>query len=264
MTWTPEITTVNQRIQLGVESTSALGTPVTTGMKLLECFDWTFGIMADVLTYRATGHKYDTVQEENEEWSEGTIAGTLDYNGVVYVLAGVMGSVAPATHGVSTTAKDWVFSPPTTGSIVPQTYTFQQGDAIRARQMSYGLFIDFGYKGTRKDFSVTGKWIGQLLTDGIALGSSPTAVALAPVVAKQVNVYLDTTSAGLGTTLLTRVLSVDYAMTGTYAPLWVLNRSTGSWTAHVDLAPKALFKILLEADVNGMAFLSYLQSGTTY
>ncbi len=187
----------------------------------------------------------------------------LDYNGVVYPLASLMGSVAPTAHGSSATAKDWVFAPPLSGSIVPQTYTIQSGDSVRARQLSYGVFTEFGYKGDRKSFTVSGKLLGQPIQDGITLTSTPTAVTVNPVVAKQVSVFLNSTQAAIGTTQLTRVLSVDYLMTNVYGPLWVLNRSTPGYTAHVDLMPKATLKLKLEADSNGMALLGYLQSGAT-
>lgn len=264
MTWTAERTTVNQRIQIGPEATTALGTPVAAG-KLLECFDWQFGINGDIAQYTPTGHKYVNVQEENTEWVDITVGGDLDYNGAIYLLNSAMGATSPTSHGGSSTAKDWVFTPPTNGSIVPQTYSIQQGDSVHAHSVAYGLITEFGYKGLRKGpFTVSAKGIAQPISDGISLTSNPTAVALAPTVAKQWNVYLDTTSSGLGTTQLTRVLSVDYLMTNIYGPLWVLNRSTVGWTAHVDLMPKTTIKLKLEADANGMALLSYLQSGTTY
>ena len=198
------------------------------------------------------------------EWTSASMSGTFDYNCVIYPLASAMGSVSPVAHLASTTAKDWIFSPPLSGSVVPQTYTIQQGDSVRAHALSYGLFTDWGYKGTRKDFTTAGKLIGQKLSDGITLTASPTAVALAPVVANQVNVYLDTTSAGLGTTQLLRVLAIEYDMSNIYAPLWVLNRATPSYAAHVDTLPKSAGKLKVEADAAGMAMLAYLQSGTTY
>lgn len=263
MTWTAERSSVNQRIQIGAESNTALGTPVAAN-KLLENYTFQFGVEADVLFYTPTGRKYPAVQEENKEWTSGTMSGTLDYNSVIYPLSGAMGAVSPVAHGVSSTAKDWIFTPPLTGSVVPQTFTFEQGDSIRAHKIAYGLFQQFGYKGDRSKFEVSGKIIGQLLSDGITMTSSPTVVALAPVVAKQVNVFLDSTSGGLGTTKLTRVLSIDYTMDSIYEPLWVLNRSTPSWTAHVDMAPKCTLKLKVEADSNGMALLGYLQTGATY
>lgn len=263
MTWTPERSTINQRVQVGPEATTALGTPVAAG-KLLECFDWVFGITPDITEYTPTGHKYVTEQEENMEWVDGTLSGWMDYNGLAYILGGAMGSVAPALHSPSTTAYDWVFTPPTTGSIVPQTLTIQQGDAVRAHSFAYGLFTQVGYKVTRKATTTSAKLIGQPLSDGITLTASPTAVALAPIVGKQVNVYLDTTSAGLGTTQLTRFLEIDFTFDGIYGPSWFLNRSTVGFTAHVDLKPKCTVKLKVEANAQGMGLLADMQAGTTF
>ncbi len=263
MAWTPERTYATQKIQIGAESTTALGTSVAAS-KLLECFDWQLGPEMDVNFYTPTGHLYPSTQEQNTEWLEGTLGGNLDYNGIVYPLAGLMGSVAPATHLASATAKDWIFTPPITSVVVPQTYTLEQGDSSRAHKVVYGLFTEFGYKGTRKDFSCSGKFIAQPISDGITLTPTPTAVAIAPVVSKHINVYLDATSAGLGTTQLNRVLSIEYQMSDVYDVLWVLNRATIGWTAHVNKQPKCTVKLKVEADAAGMAMLGYVQSGATY
>lgn len=262
MPWQSERTTINQKVQLGVESTSALGTAVPANKTLL-CYQFQTGISTDISSFTATGRKYPAIVEENQEWVDVSVSGNLDYNGAIYPLASVMGSVTPTTHGSSATAKDWIFTPPVTGSIVPQTYTIEQGDANHSHRFVYGLFTNWAYKGTRKDFSCSAKMIAQPITDNITMTSSPTAVALMPVVAKQANVYLDPTYSALGTTLLTRVLSVDYSMDGVYGPLWVLNRANLGWVAHVDLMPKATIKLKVEADSNGMALLGYLQNSTT-
>lgn len=264
MVWTAEITSTNQRVQVGPESTSALGTAVACG-KILECFDWTIGIDGDVLFYRPTGRKYASTQEQNTEYTTGTIAGEMDYNGVIYPLGGVMGAVSAATHGTSATAKDWIWTPPVTGSVVPQTLTLQQGDSVRARQVAYLLFQQFGYKVERKTgMQISGKWMAQPLSDNVTMTSSPTTIAVAPVVGKHVNVYLDPTSSALGTTQLNKVLSIDYTFDSVYNPFFPLNRTNLGWTAHVDMPPTCTIKLLMEADAAGMAPLSYLEAGTTY
>src|SRR6185312_4568978 len=107
MTFTPQRATINQRVQIGAESTSALGTSVAAG-KRLQCFDVTMGINADVTNYAPTGHKYDAEVEEDTEWVDTTWAGKMDYNGVIYPLAGTMGgTTTAAAHDSSVTAKDW-------------------------------------------------------------------------------------------------------------------------------------------------------------
>src|SRR5712675_826940 len=100
MTWTPRIQTGNQRVQLGVESTSALGTAVAAS-KLLECFNWNLGIDANVSTFGSSGHKYDEVQEEDWEQSTIDVSGNMDFNGVIYLLASTMGSATSVAHGSS-------------------------------------------------------------------------------------------------------------------------------------------------------------------
>lgn len=262
MSWTSERASINQRVQIGAESTNALGVAVAAS-KLMEAMDWTFGIDGDIQTYRATGHKYPTIQEENTEWVAGTVGGTFDYNAVIYPLSSVMGAISPTSHGSSSTAKDWIFTPPTSGSVVPQTFTIQQGDSTHAHSFAYGLFTTFGYKGDRKSFTISGNTIGQPLSDGITLTSNPTPIALAPIVAKQVNVYLDSSSGALGTTQLLRALQVDFNMGGVYQAFWTLNRSNVGFAAHVDLAPSAMIKIMVEADTQGMSLLADLQAGST-
>ena len=256
-----EIVSVNQRVQIGAESTAGTAVPAA---KLLNCFDFQFGVNAATSEYTPTGSKYVATVEEDTEYTDITVGGNLDYNGLPYLLSSTMGIVAPVAHGVSAVAKDWPYIPPVSGSIAGQTYTLQQGDAVRARSFANGLLSMFGYKGTRKSpFTISGKGFGQPLSDGITLTASPTAVALAQAVAKEFNVYLDTTSAGLGTTLLTRVFSVDYAFDSVYGPFFALSRATVGFSGTADLKPKCSFKMLMAADSNGFgAMQGYLQNGT--
>lgn len=261
MTWTPEISTINQRVQLGVEATHGTGVAAN---KLLECFDWTWGINGDIAAYAATGHKYDAVQEENTEWVDLTVGGNLDYNGVIYLLNGAMGAVNPAAYDSSATAKGWTFIPPIYGSIDPKTYTLQQGDSVRAHSAAYSLISSFGYTLTRKEVKLSSKGITQPISDNISLTANPTAIALAPSVGKHWNVYLDSTSGGLGTTQLPKALQVDFMFDNVYGPFWPINRANIGFTSHVDLKPKTSVKLKLEADAQGMAMLGYLQTGVTY
>ncbi len=255
--------TVNQRVQIGAEVTTTPGTTVAAN-KLLQCFDWQFGINADVKFYRPTGRKYDTVQEENTEWVDGTMTGPMDFNGILYPLLSACGSITPPTVA-DVSSYTWVISPPVSGTIAPQTYSIQQGDpTTRAHKFAYGLFTEFGYTATRHDFTCSGKLLGQPITDGATLTSSPSAIALSPIPSKFINVYFDSTSGGLGVTQLLKPLSITYLMTGIYVPEWVLNRANLGYTTHVDMAPKTTMKLKVEADAQGMSPLPLLQSGATY
>lgn len=260
MTYTPERASINTRIQCGVESTSLLGTPVAANKNLLP-FDFQFGPSFDLSSFMATGHKYTTIQEANEEWVDGTMSGYGCYNTLVYPLAGAMGSITSVASGDSTTAKDWIFSPPITGSRVPQTYSFEQGDSVTAEKFAYGLFTQFGYKFDRSSFAVSGKILAHQLNESATMTASPTSVPLAPIVANQINVYIDDTQEGLGTTQFLKFISGDYSMDSIYGPAWFVNRANASFSNHVDLAPKATFKILVEADATGKALLAKVRAG---
>jgi hypothetical protein len=268
MVWTAERSTINQTLQFGLETTP--GTNVAAN-KSIQCFAVTFGPMADVNEFSATGRKYPSILIENGEWVEGTMTGELDYNGIVYALSGVCGAATSiAAAGGSATAKLWTFVPPLTGSVQPQTYTVEQGEnnafgnAIYNHKVNYMLISELSYKGDRKTgFNVSGKVLAQALQRAITMTATPTAVALQPSAGKHFNIYLDPTFGALGTTQLLKVLNIDYAFTGLYGMFFPLNRANIGWAAHVDLNPGCIIKLLLEADATGMTPLTYLQAGTT-
>src|SRR6266496_231720 len=204
MVWVSERATINQTLQFGLETTPGVNVAAN---KSIQCFAVTFGPMADENEFSATGRKYPSILIESSEWVDGTLTGELDYNGIVYALAGVCGAATINAHGSSSTAKDWLFVPPLTGSVQPQTYTIEQGEnnafgnAIYNHKVNYGLISEFSYKGDRKaGFTVGGKVLAQALQRAITMTSSPTAVALAPSAGKHFNLYMDPTSAALGTT----------------------------------------------------------------
>ncbi len=267
MPWAPERSTINQTLQFGLEATPGVNVPAN---KLLQCFDITLGAMADVKPYEPTGRKYPSIVIENSEWVEGTLGGELDYNGMVYALAGVCGAPVISAVGASAIAKSWVFTPPLTGSVQPQTFTIEQGEnnafgnAIYNHKVNYGLISELGYKGDRKaGFTVSGKVLAQALQRAITMTATPTAVPLQPSAGKHFNYYLDATSAGLGTTQLLKVLNVDFAFGNLYGMFFPMNRANLGFAAHVDLDPTCAIKLLLEADAIGMTPLTYLQAGTT-
>jgi hypothetical protein len=252
--------TVNVRTQIGVESTA--GTSVAAN-KVLQAYDFKTGIKPVIQMVAASGRKYPASQLENKEWVGGTLSGSMDFNHLPYLLSSAWGTITPVAHGASATAKDWVGTPPVTGSTTPQTYTFEQGDSVRAHKFTYGLINKVGYKFTRDTTECSGDLIGQPLSDGITMTGSPTLVALAPIASKYWNIYLDATSASLGTTQLLSPLSFDYEMGNIYMPAWFINRANIGFTSHVDGDPTCVAKLLVMADLQGMSLLSTMQTGAT-
>jgi len=175
-----------------------------------------------------------------------------------------LGIATPATHGSSATAKDWIYDAILSGSRQPQTYTFEQGEAAtRAHKFAYGLITKYGYKFSRKDSSISGSVLAQKVSDGITMTSSPTPIALLPMTGQEFNLYIDSSSASIGTTQILNNLSGEFTMDGIYGPAWYVNRAASSFSAHVDLVPNAGFKFAVAADANGMASLGDMRTGVT-
>lgn len=251
----------NQQCQIGPETTP--GTSVAAG-KLLTAFTWAMGEKAATKQFTGTGRKYPSASELLTEFAEGKISGQGDFAALVYPLSSVYGKVAPSLHGASTTAYDWIYVPPIAGAASPQTYTVQMGDSTDAEQYAYTIFSGWGYSFTRKqELQISGEWFAQTFTDGVALTASPAEISLLPMTGAQFSCYLDTSSAGLGTTQLQNPLKVDFKASNYYSQYWPINRSNASFTSHLDTVPKNDLKITLEADSTAIAMRGgYLQTGT--
>lgn len=254
--------TVNQTVQIGKETTH--GTAVGAG-KLLSAFDWTFGEKAATKQWVATGRKYPTASALLTEYAMGKISGHADFAACVYPISSVFGAATVALAGASSTVYGWTFTPPVAGAAAPVSYTVQQGNSVDdSEQYAYLMFSGFGYSFDRKqEVSFTGDWFSQTFTDGASLTSNPTAITLYPMTGAQANIYLDTSSGGLGGTQLTDVLKVDFKASDFYDQYWPLNRSAASFTSHFDKKPKNELKITMQANSTGVGErANYLQTGT--
>lgn len=262
MTFNPEISSINQTLQLAPEVTPGVAVAAS---KRLDCVNFKFGPKGDFKKTAGTGRKYDSVQQLNAEWVEGSFDGSLDYNGLLYLFAGALGIPTPVAHGSSSVAKDWVLDAILSGSRQPQTYSFEQGEnATRAHKFAYGLINKIGYKLSRKtDASCNGGVLAQSVTDGITMTSSPTPIALKPITGQQFNLYLDSSSGSIGTTQLTKALNAEFSLDGIYGPAWYANRANSSFSAHVDLKPNASVKFAVAADATGMGPLTNMRKGDT-
>jgi hypothetical protein len=252
-----------QVMQLGIETTR--GTIVAAN-RLIDA--WTFKDGAKIETMRSapSGRKYDAggSQAANREWMEFAIdSPEMDYNSMIYLISSVYDAITPGAHGSSSVAKDWSVTPPVASAASSKTYSFERGSSTRAHKFGYGLINKFSYKHDRKSASCSASGFGQQMTDGITLTSSPTRIPVIPMSASHFNIYLDTTSGGLGTTQLTKFISHEHTYDSAFNPVWFVNRANASISSHVDMKPKTSGKLLLEADSTGMALLNYIRLGTT-
>jgi hypothetical protein len=261
MTFNPEISTINQTVQFGVETTPGTAVPANKRIDNLAC---KFGAKGEFKKTSGTGRKYPSVQQLNAEWVEGSFDGSMDYNSMLYPLCSALGVTTASAHAGSTTAKDWIIDASLSGAKQPQTLSIEQGDSIRAHKFAYGLVRKIAYKVNRKtDASISGDILAQSITDGITMTGSPTPIVLNPITGQHFNMYIDPTFGALGTTQALKVLKAEFDMASIYGPAWYMNRAFSSFSAHVDLNPTASFKFAVAADAAGMASLGDMRTGVT-
>lgn len=247
-----------QGIQLGVEVTSGTGVAAN---KKLQSTSLSTGVMAEIKKFRPTGAKFNTVSALGKEWVEGDISGILSYTDWVYLAASGLQYTAPDQQE-STAAYLWANTPSQSAADSIKTFTVEEGGAVRAHKFAYGLVNSLGYTITRDEATVKGKIIGQNITDGITLTSTPTEIAIVPVLPTDISVYMDTLYSDIGETKLLRVLKIDFDTGERFGTVWPIDAAQASFAAHVETEPTAEFKLLLAADSVGMGLLTTMRAGT--
>ena len=255
-----ERSSLNQIVQIGVETTP--GTSVAAS-KRLQSIGIEPSPSVEMDQFRPAGQKYRAITTLGKEWSEAPITGRGSYTEIIYMLSSVLTTGVITTPAGATLARQWAFTPNSTDDDTPTTFTIEHGSSIRASKFTYGLVTEFGMTFNRDAIEVSGSLMGKAITDNITLTAAPTTINLVPIVPTQVSVYLDSTSAALGTTKLTRAISADFNLGNRFGPVWVLDAANPSFVNHIETEPDLTCSLLLQADTQGMAQLDQMRSGAT-
>lgn len=253
-----ERATVFQGTQLGVESTA--GTEVNADKKLLAT-SFMFTPRPEVSFFRPQGSKFDTIAALDFEMTEGDIEGQMSYTDLTYLFSSLITTDTPSASG--TTGQLWEFSSDSDGPDTPKTYTIEQGSSVRAQLATHGLITGLTLTWSNDGTEVGGTWIGKAISDGITMTSSPTEIALQPVLRTETLVYIEDDPDDLdAATALSRLLSIEWSLVDRYNPIRVIN-GTSTFPAVVEGVPNGEIKFLVQADAEGMGFLPDLRAGTT-
>jgi hypothetical protein len=255
----PERSSILQGVQIGVESTP--GTAVAATKHLLDT-TIEMGVQVDMHRYRPVGQKYASSLVVGKEWSQGAVSGALSYTDLVYLLNSLL-TTGVITQLGGTTAYSHVFTPAARAVDTPKTYTIEFGGSVRAAKFAYALMTDFAIVVNRSEASITGTFMGQAITDGIVLTGAVPDLEEKPVIPTTIAVFMDPTSAALGTTKLTRLLAFGLTIGSRYNPVWVVNSAQQAYVSHVEVEPTVQFTFMVEADTQGMTPLASLRTGTS-
>jgi hypothetical protein len=168
MSTTTVVSTINQRIQVGVESTP--GTAVAATRELLA-LSIAFGAKAETLKFRPQGRKFNTIVVPNKEWSEGKLAGVATFNELVYPLACVLNYAAPEQQG-ATAAYKWMFAPSASERDTVKTLTVEQGSVERAQRVVRGTIPEFGIAFSREGLELSGSMFGSAMEDDVQMSTN--------------------------------------------------------------------------------------------
>lgn len=255
----PERSALTQGVQVGVEATP--GTNVAANKKFIS-IGIEPAVQMDPMRFRPMGSKFNTVVTPGKEWVEAELSGVGSYSEIMYLLSSV--AVAPgAPVTVDTSGRRWTFSSASAAEDTVKTLTVEQGGVVRAHKFNYGLVTELELTINRDGIEIGGAMIGQRLSDNATLTPAPTTLPEAPMLPTDFDVYLDTTSAGLGTTKLLRVLEATITYGDRFNPVWVLNSANPSFVAHVEAEPNAQITLMMEADTEGMAQLTQMRAGSS-
>lgn len=255
----PEVASIFSGVQIGPETTPGTG---VTATKLLNYLSLEPGISLDMNRFRPMGQLVASAITPGKDSTEWGVSGQGTYSELVYPLCSLLTNVSPST--VDTTAKLWDFIPLGRSEDTVKTYTIESGSATRAQKATYGLFTGLELTFNRTDgVSISGSAIGQAIVDNITLTPTPTAIEDKPILPTHLDVYIDTTSGGLGGTKMTRDFNAVWRCNDRFNAVWPINSANASYVSHVNSEPAIQMELTMEADTQGMGPLADARLGTT-
>lgn len=259
-----ERTSITQIVQIGVEATPGTAVAAT---KRLQSVGFELSPDGDINTFRAAGSKFPAIASVGKEFAGGDLSGQPTYTELVYPLSALLGEATITTPGGGTLSRDWDWDIKSSAEQEGKSLTIERGSAVRAERVAGAVVPEFGIEYSRDELSLTGALLAKAFEDGITLtdlSASPTALLdLIPILPKEVDVYLDTTFGGLGSTKLLRALNASWSIGDRFGALWPLNSTLPSYATTFETEPSSEVTLTLEADAAGMALLPVMRAGTT-
>lgn len=253
--------TVNQRAQLAVEALPGGGGAAT---QQLAGVMFTETPKINTSQIRRQGHAYPSASVRGQGYSD--LALSSDYccfNSVTYLLAGLLGLVSPTLHSGGTLSMDWPFVAKLIDCAVGQTYALERGQSGTgmARKYDYVGIDALTLSGTKDKMSISSghAWAREIQED-VTLTASVPELACVPISGINANVYLDTTSGGIGGTLLD-LSEWSLAFSNFSSPRYNCDRSQVSYSELVPGVPSILMTFKVKANQDAWDFFNYLRTG---
>lgn len=254
----PERASKSQVTQLGWEVTYGAGATVTKKLMSLTLEPHKMGARTRNF---AQGYNFPSSSTKGKDWSEWGLSGALVFDELHIPLSMALGSVTPVAQTPATAMK-WTWTVPLSGDITPKSAKLEKGDVNTAESAVGAVMRELGFTWDRDGFEISGTVLAQKLLHTAALTTSGITtfpqVALDPA---GIGVWIDTTSAGLGTTRMLRVFEGGISIGNLYNGIWPLNELKTSFDGIISLQPETESTLQLMADATGKALLTNLDAG---
>lgn len=254
---------VSEVQQIGVESTA--GTAVTPTIQFV-------GLNIDIDTnlevdeFKPAGQLPESIVAPRQEWASGSLSGFPTYTEIAYPLSNLLGAATITTPSGATNARRWLWEPDEATPWTPKTWTLRRGVPGGTAEESAYLLLS----GLRLTFSrtaapeISGDLFGRRLDYTASMATTGISTQTnVPILATQVDVYLDATSGGLGGTQLTRDFAFEWAISDLFDMIWPLNSSLASFSAHSVKAPTIEAMLRMGNDAAGRALVTNMRAGST-
>jgi hypothetical protein len=154
-----------------VRETSYGTTPGSPAWKRLNGFGVTISPTVENDPFAPPGSMVPSLVQINDDFTEGSVEGRLDYNGLAYIFAGLFGQPTITDLGGSPNAYQWDWIWNGRRPLRPVSYTVHYGFSDSTDVVTGWIFNTLEISGGRSDgFDVSGEGFGKAATAGSAMG----------------------------------------------------------------------------------------------
>jgi hypothetical protein len=251
---------VTQALYLAAETSPGDGTQPDT---IVNSFSLTPGAHIDFQKHTPTGQKLGSIVVPGKEWTEFDVTGLAMYSELHYLLACMFGPNQVSQPGVAGAVATWKFILSARQPDEVLTLSWVSGDENIHEAFNYAFLTDLALNMSRDGIEITGAGIGRELTALNTIPHAPSSLPEAPIIPKEISVYLDDTYGAIGSTKLTRALMLNQVISNRQGPIWVLDAAEPSYVGTVELAPAVTYDLTVEANTDGMGILDHAREGDT-
>ncbi len=224
----------------GVEQVSQFkieGTPGEGGAanRYSESFNFMLDRNFDPKNFRGSGSKVNTVKVHHKKMAGGSLDAILDYNSFPYICNGLF---VPGTRAQIDTSGGYnqTFTANTrTSDAARKTFAVEIGDGTACEDFTFVQLVNMALEATQDGFTVKSDCIARFPTDNQSLAGSPTVIVPRPVERGDVDVYIDTTFGGLGTTKLTEAQKESLNIGNKFKEAFFHNSANSSFADVVEI-----------------------------